>query len=159
VLERLFDGHALELLGGMGTERATRGRDDQLAKSRTVYVLEELIEGRVLTVDRHKTTGSCCHGPGDDPARHDQAFFVCQGEQRRMLERSQCGLKTDTPRQGIDYDIGAQGGNFPEAAESTQSLGTAENNAILSLLIVNTSEFGLIFFYLGTEESDIFFAR
>ena len=47
----------------------------------------------------------------------------------------------------------------PEAAESTQSLGTAENHAILPLLIVNTREFGLIFFYLGIEESDIFFAR
>ncbi len=86
-------------------ERATRGREYELAHAVALFAHQALVEGSVLRVDGVQVRLRPGYKLGDEVARHHKCLFVGQRYVFACLYGLDCGLKAAVAHHGCDHNV------------------------------------------------------
>jgi hypothetical protein len=111
VAQGLLDGHGLELGRRAAAERAARRRQDELVDRARLLGDDELVQGRVLGVDRQDLRARGLRQRGHQLAADDQRFLVGEREVDPLGERDDRRAEPGRADDRVEHEIGVRLGD------------------------------------------------
>ena len=107
VRERLLDRHVLELGARAAAERAARGGQHELVDGARPLAGQQLVQRRVLGVDRDERGAGRLGQRGDELAADDQRLLVGQREVDALAERGDRRPEAGRADERVEDEVGA----------------------------------------------------